>query len=303
MVYIRHKVPFTLVDLWKLFLSRLKPRCVKKYLRRQTEYWAELTEALVTFKEFAEYLLLNCEINVEHRNDSDINAAYDDTEQEKGYITDENDKLVPIKKTTQLKRPNGGNKSQTAGHIPPWKAKANVQQAGTGSENTSKKKKKKKYANRETMRTAALEPVSEDVALRKFDKSLPHMKRFFDVKDGGLNGACPLGPHEGDPIPWNQCHCLKGKPQRSGGTTQPFHVDVTSMVTGGAGGEIYKAMHKGAKSATCLREIWQNKIHFRVHLLAEREKAMKAKIQALWKLKVLNRVPGYRHSLKQNWPR
>jgi hypothetical protein len=111
MVYIRHKVPFTLVDLWKLFLSRLKPRCVKKYLRRKTEYWAELTEAVVTFKEFAEYLLLNCKINVEHRNDSDINAAYDDTEQEKGHIvTDENDKLVPIKKTTQLKRPNGGNK-------------------------------------------------------------------------------------------------------------------------------------------------------------------------------------------------
>jgi hypothetical protein len=155
-----------------------------------------------------------------------------------------------------------------------------VQQAGAGSENTSKKKKKK-YERKETMRTATLEPVSEDVALRKFDKSLPHMKRFFDVKDGGLNGACPLGPHEGDPIPWNQCHCLKGKPQRGGGTTQTFHVDVTSMVIGGAGGEIYKAMHKGAKSPTCLREIWQNKTHFRVHLLAEREKAMKAKIQTL----------------------
>jgi hypothetical protein len=42
-------------------------------------------EAVVTFKEFSR----NCEINAEHRNDSDINAAYDDTEQEKGYITDE----------------------------------------------------------------------------------------------------------------------------------------------------------------------------------------------------------------------
>ena len=130
MVYIRHKVPFTFADLWKLFLSRLKPRCVRKFLRRNTKYWTRLMAAEVTFSDFGDYLLEHSEISVDNRNDSDINAAYDDTEQEKGYITDENDKLVPIKKSTQ--KPQGGHKGHTAGHIPHWKPKANVQPAEAG---------------------------------------------------------------------------------------------------------------------------------------------------------------------------
>ena len=70
MVYIRHKVPFTFADLWKLFLSRLKPRCVRKFLRRNTKYWTRLMAAEVTFSDFGEYLLEHSDINVDNRNDS-----------------------------------------------------------------------------------------------------------------------------------------------------------------------------------------------------------------------------------------
>jgi hypothetical protein len=57
-------------------------------------------------------------------------------------------------------------------------------------------------------------------------------------------------------------------------------MDLTAQLAkqGGAKSELYTLMHKTSKAATALQQLWDNKTHFRNHLMAEKEGALKGQI-------------------------